>query len=285
MQFNDLPLDCLRLIASKGVNVYRRLLIVKKFALSTLGADNIRYRRMYTVCEEVGDLTYYRLRGQIHRDDDLPAVIDHHNGNKYWFQFNQLHRDRDLPALMERAAPIYYSDYPGSMVKYITTYIYINGMDGYSYDYPHVKATRSTDVSYCDNDPVAICAFKGRKIWYKWGKSHRDNDKPAMIHFDDNLEWFVDGKRHRDHNRPAKICTDGTFEWWQQSRPHRDDDQPAIIMKHDDNRYCKLWYRNGVLQKRDCSEIDYEHCDCDGWDWNCDGYHGCQCMTYKAQYR
>ena len=36
--------------------------------------------------------------GNLHRDDDLPAV-EWFNGNKWWFQDGKRHRDNDLPAV------------------------------------------------------------------------------------------------------------------------------------------------------------------------------------------
>jgi hypothetical protein len=41
----------------------------------------------------------FKKNGQIHRDNDLPAVV-RGNGTKQWLQNNLLHRDNDLPAII-----------------------------------------------------------------------------------------------------------------------------------------------------------------------------------------
>jgi antitoxin component YwqK of YwqJK toxin-antitoxin module len=41
----------------------------------------------------------FRKNGQLHRDNDLPAVI-YANGEKEWYQNGQLHRDNDLPTVV-----------------------------------------------------------------------------------------------------------------------------------------------------------------------------------------
>jgi len=41
----------------------------------------------------------FRKDGQLHRDNDLPAII-YDDGEMRWCQNNQLHRDNDLPAVI-----------------------------------------------------------------------------------------------------------------------------------------------------------------------------------------
>lgn len=38
--------------------------------------------------------------GKLHRDNDLPAVID--GVNKKWYKYGKLHRDNDLPAVIKK---------------------------------------------------------------------------------------------------------------------------------------------------------------------------------------
>ena len=44
--------------------------------------------------------TTYRVNGELHRDNDLPAMIKA-NGAKWWFKDNKLHRDNDQPAVID----------------------------------------------------------------------------------------------------------------------------------------------------------------------------------------
>ena len=37
--------------------------------------------------------------GKLHRDDDLPAIVNA-NGSNQWYQNGKLHRDNDLPAIV-----------------------------------------------------------------------------------------------------------------------------------------------------------------------------------------
>lgn len=39
------------------------------------------------------------MNGQVHRDNDLPAVTSNHGGYHDWYQFGKPHRDNDKPAL------------------------------------------------------------------------------------------------------------------------------------------------------------------------------------------
>lgn len=72
-------------------------------------------REMYHVDESVDDGTWTRMgrggthewrdaNGDLHRDDDKPAVIDPVYGWCSWFQRGQLHRDDDKPAHVDELA-------------------------------------------------------------------------------------------------------------------------------------------------------------------------------------
>jgi antitoxin component YwqK of YwqJK toxin-antitoxin module len=45
-----------------------------------------------------GTTYWYNKSGQLHRENDLPA-IEHSNGDKEWWINGELHRDNDLPAI------------------------------------------------------------------------------------------------------------------------------------------------------------------------------------------
>ena len=44
-------------------------------------------------------LQQWYQNGQLHRDDDLPAIVNA-NGSNQWYQNGKLHRDNDLPAIV-----------------------------------------------------------------------------------------------------------------------------------------------------------------------------------------
>ena len=52
-----------------------------------------------TEIDEYGAKIWKNAEGQIHRDDDLPAVITL-NGYYTWYQNGKRHRDNDLPAMI-----------------------------------------------------------------------------------------------------------------------------------------------------------------------------------------
>ena len=121
--------------------------------------------------------------GQLHRDNDLPAVSYHDGqGYKEWRKNGQLYRDNDLPAI-ERG--------------FGTKEWYKNGQ------------------LHRDNDLPAIERPEGTKAWYKNGQLHRDNDLPAYDQFDGFKAWYKNGQLHRDNDLPAQIMADGIRkEWW-----------------------------------------------------------------------
>ena len=45
-----------------------------------------------------GNTSWYK-NGQLHRDNDLPAVI-WNDGSQFWYQYGKRHRDNDLPAVI-----------------------------------------------------------------------------------------------------------------------------------------------------------------------------------------
>jgi hypothetical protein len=84
---NDLPLDCLRLIAKVSLDGYRGMLLIRRFALSTLSSTNNAYYRSHFTkrvertewqycpcCSDLENFVEYRLNGILHREDG-PAVI------------------------------------------------------------------------------------------------------------------------------------------------------------------------------------------------------------------
>src|SRR5690349_12346430 len=87
----------LRTSSSDDLQTLQQLsLICRRFnrIIQSHRKDIIEY---YTISSiEDGDICY-RFCGQLHRDNDLPAVIKA-NGTQKWYTRGQLHRDNDLPA-------------------------------------------------------------------------------------------------------------------------------------------------------------------------------------------
>ncbi len=52
------------------------------------------------VMDSDGDKIWYNSIGQIHRNNDKPAIL-WMDGDKYWYKNGRLHRDNDLPAVVE----------------------------------------------------------------------------------------------------------------------------------------------------------------------------------------
>jgi hypothetical protein len=78
-------------------NIKVRLVKTEKYELwynknGELHRDNDLPAIIYTN----GSKGWYK-NGNLHREDDLPAMIG--NGEEYWFKEGRLHRDNDLPAL------------------------------------------------------------------------------------------------------------------------------------------------------------------------------------------
>jgi hypothetical protein len=111
-----------------------------------------------------GDHKWYNRAGQLHRDGDLPAIIDS-SGGKHWCKNGIRHRDGDLPAA-----------------------IYTNGCLLY---YKDGKIHRDGDL------PAHITENSGPfwncNYWYKDGKLHRDGDLPAMVHEDGRKSYYKNG--------------------------------------------------------------------------------------------
>lgn len=100
---------------------------------------------------------YWCKNGILHRDHDLPALIDIF-GNQYWYQNGMLHRDNDQPAIID-----------------------INGEQRW---YQNGKLHR-------DNDSAAIINNYGCKSWYQNGNCSRDNDLPSYIDTCCNYQWYL----------------------------------------------------------------------------------------------
>jgi len=109
-----------------------------------------------------GRIEWKNSAGQLHRDNDQPAVINA-DGSKEWYQNDLLHRDGDKPAVINA--------------------------DGTKYWYQNDRLHR-------DNDQPAVIYSDGIKHWYRNGLLHRDNDQPAVIYSDGIKHWYRNGLKY-----------------------------------------------------------------------------------------
>jgi CRISPR/Cas system CMR-associated protein Cmr5 small subunit len=119
--------------------------------------------------DEYGNKEWYNASGELHRDNDLPA-IEYKSGDKEWYVNGKYHRDNDLPAI----------EYPGGSKEW-----YVNGLRHRVNDLPAIE--------YADGD----------KEWWVNGENHRDNDLPAIEYVIGYKVWYENGKRHRLGGLPA----------------------------------------------------------------------------------
>jgi len=120
--------------------------------------------------EEFGNKRWRLPNGDLHREDDLPAV-EAISGSKSWYKNNKLHRDNDKPA------------YEG---PYGDKFWYING-----------KFHRD------DNKPAVeyVC---GKRCWYVNGVFHRTNGA-AIENPDGSKEWILEGVRYSEKEYNEKV--------------------------------------------------------------------------------
>lgn len=103
---------------------------------------------------------YWLLNGEIHREDDLPAVFMA-DGTKCWYQYNVKHRENDLPAEIMA--------------------------DGTTCWYQYGEKHRG-------GDQPAYVGVNGTRIWYWRDEIHREY-KPAVIRLHEKEEWWWMGTR------------------------------------------------------------------------------------------
>ena len=157
--------------------------------------------------------------GQLHRDNNLPAVI-WDCGTCLWYQKDKLHRDDGPAVIRADGTQIWYKD--GKKHR----------IDG----------------------PAVITVDS--QMWYQDDKLHRI-DGPAVIqtyelyiwldhhaHVGPGEEWYQHGELHRIDG-PARVFADGGQEWYQRNKRHRDGDLPAIIKPNG----MEAWYLRGYLRR------------------------------------
>jgi len=161
--------------------------------------------------EEGHRLVWYK-DGDIHRDGDLPAVID--IDRQEWYKDGKRHREGDKPAWISRDTHQWFEN---------------------------------DELHRLGDKPCYIGFTAGYYQWKVNGSFYREGDKPSLIIEISNTKWWhnKDGKLHRDGDLPAKI-EGQKREWYQNGFCHRDNDKPAVFDPHNG---IQVWYKNGLRHR------------------------------------
>lgn len=146
--------------------------------------------------EENGDIIYYK-NNKIHRDDDLPAIIQK-DGSLQWWINGYPHRENN-PAEIR--------------------------IDGTKYWYNHGQKHRIGGPAVERSD--------GTKVWRQYNELHR-LDGPAYESLD-YKSWYKKGKQHR-LDGPAVEHVDGKKEWWIEGKEYSEEEFNHIIEKRNLNK-------------------------------------------------
>ena len=142
--------DCKRILLNKEIKWFK--------------LKNIKLKLLETYENKDGNQHWFQ-NGEIHRDNDLPAIT-YHNGDLFWCQNGRIHRDNDLPAAILNGNQFWYQ----------------NGL------------------KHRDNDLPAVIRENGDQEWYQLGLKHRDNDLPAVILANGTQYWYKNGKKYIPKN-------------------------------------------------------------------------------------
>ena len=187
---------------------------------------------------------------EIHRDEDLPAIISYNPmGNKrlsnegrheIWVQNGKMYRANDKPNIV-----VYY---PDSNIVYS-------------------ECWKNNDILHRDNDEPAVIRYYRNgnienKSWFYNREYHRDNDKPACIEYYENgqvkkEEWYLKGELDRPFKgKPAKIryYSDSTPKekiWYKNGIVTRDDGPAHILYYFNFRIESETWYVDGIIKSEE----------------------------------
>ncbi len=223
------------------------------------------------------------IPGVIHRDNDLPALIEYkrhtifgHRGYKLnrevYCKNGNIHRDGDKPAYIlydfiggNHILNDHFIEYEVRVVE--ETY-YKNGTLHREGDKP---AFIQYEFDFYENKMIIVY-----EKYYKNGNLHREGDKPAFIKKDGSVygktynivkeKYYKNGKRHRDGDKPALIEYDDQItvkeKYYKNGVFHRDDNLPAVIvykqfLAYEDYQLeTEAYYTNGNCDKRTKYDIE-----------------------------
>lgn len=174
--------------------------------------------------------------GELHRDNDLPAVERGHDYREWWVHGKQ-HRD-NLPAVVIKGLR-----WQWWVHGKLPACVFAGGCRREWYQ--HGKLHREKGL------PAVLGRRYSDREWWVNGERHRDNDLPAVEHTEGSCEWYVHGKLHRDHDRPAIVGTgtNGARAWYHHGKLHRENDQPAAIWWCDEDNVRQEWWTNNLRHR------------------------------------
>jgi hypothetical protein len=215
---NDLPFECLEIIAMYDTIRYRAMLMVSKFALGTIKVgkidQNARYRKIFTKRIDCyfDKCVYYFLCGKFHREEGKPAVKRRNGEHEWW-----------IHGVCIRAVKMTI----GTLPLFCLQQIAMSSVPSYQAMLTvraFALSTLDDNIKYRDHFSVKSRDVTYRNMWYTYytlnGPYHRERDLPAV-------EW--------DH---------GSKQYYQYGRPHRDNG-PAIITYKDGRIIEELYYIRG----------------------------------------
>lgn len=214
--------------------------------------------------EEPAQLWY--LNGELHRDGDLPALID--TNKQVWHKHGKIHREGDLPAVIyaDNVQQVWYKNDKIHRDGDLPAVIYFNRQIWYKKDKIHRDGDLPAIV-YSDGGqvwckhgnihrrhglPARILYVHGHGLvireWFQNGKLHNPRDLPARIvenGEEQQLYYYCYGKLHRDNDMPAYIHSNGIQMWYHKNNLHRDGDLPAVITANG----TREWWRHGIRHR------------------------------------
>ena len=217
--------------------------------------------------EKDGNVFHFDDEGQLHRDNDEPAIEFKDGSKEYWK--NGVRYDPESGANVKKGPMIKKTPHPGGWDVVVITHP--DGTVEYAREkngsVRYYKEPGAQGEIHRTGDNPAIIHWNGTKEWWVDGSPHRDGDKPAIEHYNGGKEWYTNGVRHRDGDEPA-IDTAKEKAWWKKGLEHRDGDKPAVVYSNGIEEWWvngkrhreggnpamtwpngqKMWYYNGTRQ-------------------------------------
>jgi hypothetical protein len=155
--------------------------------------------------------------GHFHSFDDKPSIVED-SGQCEWHQNGDLHRDGDKPALINHNTKKWYCNGLLHRENNLPASVSIYGEEWFK-----------MGVRHRDDDGPAIIRKNGDKEWWINGIINQDDDHFSSFDRSSKTKfWTKEGQKHRDGDLPAIINNNYTI-WMQNGKIHRDGIRPAYI--------------------------------------------------------
>lgn len=112
----------------------------------------------------------WRYQGQLHRENDMPAVVYAYGLRSEWWYLGQRHREDDMPAV-----------------------VYAKGARSeWWYKGQRHRENNMPAIVCADGTQEWLCADGIQQWWYK-DQRHREKNMPAIVYADGTREWWYNG--------------------------------------------------------------------------------------------